>query len=209
MILHVEAETLTPLSYHSVAIPSGTATIPDVITDSAICFGLANALGMMRATTVLPSKGYLRDLVSIPFRSSVFSTIDDPRLLAPLIRRNNLDAEGGIQKKFRAVADKGNWKDFFLIQEIPQGQRFNGCIFNFDPFEYCGLDDIVIRVGLHRNGMLRLRKARGEFPVRLNAWTAGLFGRHLKVTRFLLFNIQLTPEMDTTEALEEVKKWVC
>ena len=39
------AETLTPFVYHSTAVPNGTATLPEIIGDRALAFGLAAAMG--------------------------------------------------------------------------------------------------------------------------------------------------------------------
>jgi hypothetical protein len=55
--------------------------------------------------------------------------------------------------------------------------------------------------------MVRLQRAADPGPVRLNAATAALFGRELKVERFLLYGLQLTPRMSPAEAAEEVAQW--
>ena len=115
----VKATTLTPFAYHSLMVQNGTATLPELIGDRAIAFGLASALGMMAARVALPSKDYRRDLMAMPYRCSVFST-DAPRLLPPLVRRLNLDAEAGLKEKIQNVAKRGNLKDFFLTQEVPR-----------------------------------------------------------------------------------------
>jgi hypothetical protein len=204
----IEAKTLTPFCYHSLMVQSGTSTLPELINDCAIAFGLAATLGMTAARTGLPPKDYRRHLSAMPYRSSVFVT-DSPRLLPPLTRRLNLDAEGGIQEKIQNVAKKGNLKDFFYTQEVPPEQIFRGMIFgvdNFDPFEYADEKELVIRVGLHRNGMVALKEAKVQ-SVRLNAWTAALFKQELPVERFCLHNIQLTPWMEHEEASLEVAKW--
>jgi len=127
-------------------------------------------------------------------------------LLPPLVRRLNLDAEAGIKEKIASVAKRGNLKDFYTIQEVPPGVRFQGAVFGYDPFAATGRDELVVRIGLHRNGMLLL--TRGEVTtVRLNAATAGLFGRELPVQRYLLHNLQLTAPMPVEDALAEVHRW--
>lgn len=204
----IEATTLTPFCYHSLMVQSGTATLPELINDCAVAFGLAATLGMTAARTGLPPKNYRRHLAAMPYRTSVFVT-DIPRLLPPLTRRLNLDAEAGIQEKIQNVAKKGNLKDFFYTQEVPPGQEFRGMVFGFEgfnPFEYAGETELVIRVGLHRNGMVRLREA-DIHKVRLNAWTAALFKCELPVDRFCLHNIQLTPWMEPNAAATEAAKW--
>lgn len=204
--LGVCVETLTPFCYHSLMVQGGSATLPVLIGDQALDFALANALGWMRPSVVLPDKDYKRDLDVMPWRFSVMMT-ETPRLLPPLVRRLNLDAEAGFPWKIQDVAKRGNLKDFFQTQEVPPGQFFRGAIFGFDPFEETGRRELVLRIGLHRNGMIRLTRDDGVKKVRLNAATALLFGRRLPVERFFLYGIQLTPEMELDEAAKEVAQW--
>lgn len=211
LTIPMEAETLTPFAYHSLMVQSGTATLPELISDRAVAFGLALALGMAASRAGLPAKDYPGHLGAMPYRTSVFIT-DQPKLLPPLARRLNLDAEAGFQKKIQDVAKKGNLKDFFYTQEVPAGQVFRGALFGFDgfnPFTKSGREEIVIRIGLHRGGMVRLRETeQNSVPrVRLNAATASLFGRELPVGRYCLYEIQLTPWMDLYSAGEEVNRW--
>jgi len=210
-IIAITAETLTPFAYHSLMVQSGTATLPELISDRAVAFGLAATLGMTAARVALPAKDYKTHLNAMPYRTSVFLT-DTPRLLSPVTRRLNLDAEGGFQTKTQNVAKKGNLKDFFYTQEVPQCQFFHGAIFGmegFDPFEYAGVGELVIRIGLHRNGMVCLKKTDNSLEkIRLNASTAALFNRDLSVERYCLHTMQLTPYMDFHDAAEEVSKWM-
>ena len=209
--IHMTAQTLTPFAYHSLMVQSGTATLPELIGDRAAAFGLAAALGMTAARVALPPKDYRGHLAAMPWRTSVFMT-DDPKLLPPVTRRLNLDAEAGIQAKVASVAKRGNLKDFFHTQEIPPGQTFAGAIFGmdgFDPFEETGEEELVIRIGLHRNGMVRLKRSEDQAgPVRLNASTAALFGRELPVDRYCLHSLQLPPWMALEAAAAEVSEWV-
>jgi hypothetical protein len=201
----VKATTLTPFAYHSLMVQSGTATIPQLISDAAIAFALAASLGMAKASVALPPKDYRRDWRAVPWRTSIFET-DNPRLLPPLTRRRNLDAEAGLQKKVQDVARKGNLKDFFSTQEVPPGQVFTGAVFGTDPFELSGESEIVARVGLHRGGMVRLEKTTVA-NVCLNAATAALFDQELPVSRYLLHTLQLTPPMDLNLAGDAVLQW--
>ena len=206
--ISVTARTLSPFEYHSLMVQSGTATLPELLGDRAVAFGLAAALGMTAARVGLPKKNYRKHLAAMPYRTSVFTT-DTPRLLPPLTRRLNLDAEAGLQKKIQDVAKKGNLKDFFRIQEIPPDQIFKGAVFGldgFDPFEYAGQEKLIIRVGLHRGGMLLLEKT-GEHSVRLNVSTAALFKRELAMERYYLHGLQLSPLFDMEDAAEEVTQW--
>lgn len=208
IITPIQAETLTPFAYHSLMVQGGSSTLPELISDNALMFALASSLGMMNASPCLPTKDYRRDFDAMPWRASVLTT-DNPRLLPPLVRRLNLGEEGGFKQKLYAVTSKGNLKDFFTTQEVPPGVLFHGALFGFDPFKDTGLDEIVIRIGLHRNGMVRLTRANQKpvEAVRLNAATAHLFDRELPVDRYLLHGIQLTPAMPLKDALTEVQQW--
>ena len=206
----IQAETLTPFAYHSLMVQGGTATLPELISDRAIAFALASTLGIMRARVALPGKDYLRDWRAMPWRTSVFSS-SNPSLLPPIIRRLNLTEDGGYKEKLQNLTGKGNFKDFFSTQEVPQGVIFKGVVFGFDPFKeifkLTGKEELVIRVGLHRNGMVRLTPEKQK-KVRLNVSTAALFKRELAVDRYLLHSLQLSPEMPIKEALKEVQQWI-
>jgi hypothetical protein len=201
----VRATTLTPFCYHSLMVQSGTATLPEIIGDRAMAFALAAALGMIVPRGGLPPKDYRRDLTAMPHRTSVFLT-DAPRLLPPLVRRLNLDAEAGIKEKVQSVAKRGNLKDFFYMQEVPPDQVFTGAVFGLDPFAESAQRELVVRIGLHRNGMVKLEPA-SVGHVRLNASTGALFGRELPVERYLLHGLQLTRFMPVAEAATEVAQW--
>ncbi|WP_020560716.1 hypothetical protein [Thiofilum flexile] len=205
IITGIQAETLTPFAYHSLMVHGGSSTLPELISDHAIMFGLAATLGMMRASVCLPPKDYKRDLDAMPWRASIFTTTT-PRLLAPITRRLNLEEEGGFKSRHYAVTSKGNFKNYFSTQEVPAGIGYSGALFGFDPFKETQRDELIIRIGLHRGGMLRLTPAPVE-QVQLNAATAHLFGRELSVARYLLYGIQLTPKMSSKEALAEVQQW--
>lgn len=205
IISGIQAETLTPFAYHSLMVQGGSSTLPELISDQAIMFGLAATLGMMRASVCLPPKDYRRDLEAMPWRASIFTT-KTPKLLAPLTRRLNLEDEAGFKSRHYLVTSKGNFKSYFSTQEVPAGVGYTGALFGFDPFKETGRSELIIRVGLHRNSMVRLTPTAIEH-VQLNAATAHLFGRELSVERYLLYGIQLTPKMSTKEALAEVQQW--
>jgi len=207
--ISIRATTLTPFAYHSLMVQGGSATLPELISDRAIAFGLASTLGLLSASVILPKKDYYRHLKAMPYRTSVFTTAQ-PRLLAPLIRRLNLTEEGGFPPKVQSVVKRGNFKDFFHTQEVPEGQIFTGALFgfnNFNPFKE--QTKLVIRVGLHRNGMVLLEPVeKSEQSVRLNAATATLFDSELPVvTRYCLHNLQLSSPYSLTEAKQEIIKW--
>lgn len=206
LIVPITATTLTPFAYHSLMVHGGSATLPELISDRAVAFGIASALGWLNARSALPAKNYKGHLRALPYRTSLFTT-DEPRLLAPLTRRLNIDDEGGCQQKFANAVNKGNVKTFFQTQEVPAYQEFHGAIFGLDPFSLTGEDTLVIRIGLHRNGMVKLKRGEGTLSVRLNAATAALFGQELLVDRYCLHTIQLSPCFPLKQAFSEVVKW--
>lgn len=121
----VEAETITPFAYHSLMVQSGTATLPELIGDRALAFGLARTLGITAARVALPSKDYRGHLGAMPYRTSVFVT-DSPRLLPPLARRLNLDAEAGLQKKNPGRRQEGKPQRFLLYAGSASGAGIPG-----------------------------------------------------------------------------------
>lgn len=205
IITGIQAETLTPFAYHSLMVQGGSSTLPEVISDQALMFGLAATLGMMQAAVCLPPQDYRRDLDAMPWRASVLTT-PNPKLLAPLTRRLNLEDEAGFKNRHYTVTSKGNFKTYFSTQEVPAGVIYTGALFGFDPFKATQRQELVIRIGLHRNGMVRLTPISVEH-VYLNAATAHLFGRELSVERYLLYGIQLSAKMTTKDALAEVQQW--
>ena len=91
----VRATVLSPFHYHSLAVPSGTATQPEYLTDRQMSFALAGTLGCLSSSPALPRKDYRGHLAALPFLASVFET-RAPRLLPPRACRLNIDAETGF-----------------------------------------------------------------------------------------------------------------
>jgi hypothetical protein len=216
----VHAETLTPFAYHSLAVPSGTATIPELIGDRAIAFAVAAALGALRASPVLPSRDYAAHMRALPLLASVFESVGEPRLLRPLACRLNLDTEGGMPKRIMDATGTGNLKTYYFIQEVPPRTVFQGAVFGRDPFalasEAAGqpVEDLIVRIGLGRAGLVRLIPAAEVREVRLNVHTAkAIFGvdlpsaEGLPVQRYVLHDFQLTPPVPIERAAEIVARW--
>ena len=207
-ITPIRATTLTSFNYGHLAVQGGVATIPEIIGDRAVAFALAAALGLMRASVVLPDKDYRVHLAAMPWRVSVLET-KQPHLLPPLARRSDLGVEGGYPDRVRRAAASGNFKEYFSIQEVPAGQDYSGAVFGEDPFERVSDvgDAIVVRIGSNRTGMLKIERDASVETVRLNAATALLFGRRLPVERYILHETQLTGPMTLDEAASEVGTW--
>lgn len=216
----IRATSLTPFHYHSLAVPSGTATLAPYLADRAISYALASAMGALAASPALPKKNYLRDFRALPWLASVFEA-REPRLMRPLGKRLNLDAEGGYQKRIHEATGTGNLKTWFFIQEVPPGTVYHGAIFGPDPFllaegiENRDVGRIVVRIGRHLGGMLALdrRETDDNDKVRLNAWTADLAGYDvdndplMSVDVYALHDIQITAPMPLGCAAERVSTW--
>ena len=212
-VVGIRATVLSPFHYHSLAVPGGTATQPDFLTDRQMSFALAAALGCLSSCPALPRKDYLAHLGALPFLASVFET-SAPRLLPPLARRLNLDDEAGLTKSTQDATGTGNLKTYFFIQEVPPGVEYTGTVFGADPFalaseaeERC-CTEIIVRTGRHLGGLLRLC----PYPVtamRLNVHTAALFGQAegLPVDLFAMHDLQLSGLLPADKAAAQVSRW--
>jgi hypothetical protein len=215
----VRAVTLTPFHYHSLAVPSGTATLSTFLADRSMSYALAGAMGGLRPSVCLPvKKDYRRDLGAMTWLCSAFEA-ENPRLLPPLGKRLNLDTEGGYQKRVMDATATGNLKTWFYIQEVPQDVVYHGAIFGPDPFGMASelegheVDEIIVRTGRHLGGLVSLQRTKVVPQVRLNVHTAHLFGAdttdaNLKVDVFALYDIQLTKRLDLHVAAEIVARWM-
>lgn len=214
----VQAVTLTPLHYHSLAVPSGTATLAAFLADRSMSYALAGALGALAPSAALPQKDYRRDLRALPWLCSAFEA-RNPRLLPAIGKRLNLDTEGGYSKKIMDATGTGNLKTWFFIQEVPPGVHYDGVVFGPDPFHMASevegreVHEIIVRTGRHLSGIVSLTRADSPVPIRLNAHTAHIFGANpaedpnMAVDVLALYDIQLTAPMETDRAAEIVGRW--
>ena len=208
---------LTPWAWHGLAAPSGTATLNNVVTDTALAFAVAAALGMMPRNPCLPTApDYRGHLAVLPYTISLFLGHSN-RLLRPLARRLNLDAESGMPKRIDTARKSGNIKDYFHIQEVSPGSVFYGAFLHTDPLhiaqDVCGgrPRSLVVRLGLGRNGVGVLEPCeRQELLIRLNLHTVRLFDpeTELEASSFLLHNIQPSIAMDPESALSLTSSWI-
>ena len=205
---------LSPWAWHGLAVPSGTATLNDVVTDAAMAFAAAAALGMMPRSPCLPSApDYRRHLAALPFKTTLFQGHDN-RLNRPLARRLNLDAECGLPKSVHDARSSGNIKDYYHIQEVAAGAEFAGCFLHADPLRFAReaygqpVDRLVVRLGLGRNGVGLLE--RGPQPeLCLNLHTARLFDPQVEMPAgpYRLHNIQPSRPLAADEALRITAGW--
>ena len=206
---------LSPWAWHGLAVPSGTSTLNDVVTDTAIAFGTAAALGMTPRSPCLPSEpDYRGHLGSLPFKTTLFLGYDN-RLNRPLARRLNLDAESGMPKSVDDARKSGNIKDYYHIQEVAAGAIFFGCFLHADPVRIAHeaygarIERLVIRLGLGRNGVGLLEPCATGRNICLNLHTARLFDQHvdLQAGPYRLHNIQPSQPLDPDVALRVTSGW--
>lgn len=209
----VRATVLSPFHYHSLAVPDGTATQPEYLTDRQISFALGAALGCLAPCPALPAKNYRMHMGALPCLASVFRAAE-PCLLPPLARRLNLDDEAGLTKAVQDATSTGNLKTYFFIQEVPPGVVFQGAVFGPDPFALAARAEgrprreIVLRTGRHAGGLLRLEPENAD-TVLLNAHTAALFGAAdgMRVATYAMHDLQLTPPLPIAEAAKAMSRW--
>lgn len=205
-IVPIRASVLAPFNYGHLAVQGGVATIPEIVSDTAIAFGLCAAMGMLHTCLRPPEENYRLHISRMPWRTSML-TCNRPRLLPPLARRSDLGVEGGYPSKVQRAAKSGNFKEFFTIQEVPCEQVFQGAVFGLDPFLEAGEDRIVVRIGSNRTGILLIEKDEDSREVRLNAATGALFSRSVPVARYLTHRLQMSPPMSLDAAARETAEW--
>lgn len=206
---------LTPWAWHGLPVPSGTATLGDLVTDTAMAFATAAALGMaLRSPCLPPSPDYRAHLAALPFKTSLFMGHDN-RLNRPLARRLNLDVECGMPPSIEAARKSGNIKDYYHVQEVAVGSVFYGCFLHVDPLHLAyesyseKADRLVVRLGLGRTGVGLLERCPDPHDICLNLHTAQLFDPDvdLKAGPYRLHNIQPSRPIEPNEALRITTGW--
>ena len=206
---------LSPWAWHGLAVPSGTSTLNDVVTDTAMAFGTAAALGMTPRSPCLPSvPDYRGHLAALPFKTTLFLGHDN-RLNRPLARRLNLDAESGMPKSVDDARKSGNIKDYYHIQEVAVDSVFYGCFLHADPLRIAleaygpRIERLVIRLGLGRNGVGLLERCADGHDICLNLHTARLFDPDvdLQAGPYRLHNIQPSQALEPDVALRVTSGW--
>ncbi len=206
---------LTPWAWHGLAVPSGTATLGDIVTDTAMAFATAVALGMAPRSPCLPSSpDYRGHLAALLFKTSLFMGHDN-RLNRPLARRLNLDVECGMPPSIDTARKSGNIKDYYHVQEVAAGAVFYGCFLHADPLRIAHeaygerIDRLVVRLGLGRTGVGLLERHADPHEICLNLHTARLFDPDvdLKAGPYRLHNIQPSRPLAPDEALRVTSGW--
>lgn len=213
-IFGYQLTALSPWAWHGLAVPSGTSTLNDVVTDTAMAFSTAAALGMTPCFPCLPpAPDYRSHLAALPFKTTLFLGHGN-RLNRPLARRLNLDAECGMPTNIHTARASGNIKDYFHIQEVAAGSVFHGCFLHEDPlrtvYESYGerRSSLVVRLGLGRNGVGLLEPCEAH-EICLNLHTARLFDPNidLQAGSYLLHNIQPSRMIEAHDALRITAGW--
>ena len=214
-IFRFRLTALSPWAWHGLAVPSGTSTLNDVVTDTAMAFATAAALGMTPRSPCLPSApDYRGHLAALPFKTTLFLGYDN-RLNRPLARRLNLDAECGMPKSVDTARTSGNIKDYYHIQEVAAGSVFHGCFLHADPLRIARdaygerIERLVIRLGLGRNGAGLLECCGDGHDICLNLHTARLFDPDvdLRAGPYRLHNIQPSHPLEPDVALRVTAAW--
>lgn len=202
----IDAEVLTPFYYHGHYALDGSATEPGVITDTALLFALRAAL--LGASPLLCGQpDYRADLQAIPWRASLLIG-NDNELLPPLRRTVDMDKEGGRSARMQKNMSSGFYKNQFFTHSVRPGAKYYGLLVGPDPFNLAETDELVVRVGVGRAGMVKLTRSSQQKPVQLNAATARLFARPVEAEYRILDTIQPSRLYDIAEAVKELSEWL-
>lgn len=205
-IIPFRAETLTPFYYHGLYVPDGSATHPDVLSDTALCFALAHAFGIPSARCLREKPDYRKDLRSIPWRASL-STGENNRNIAPVRHIIDVDREGGNSVRMQKNMASGFFKKTFYVHEVAPEALYHGIIIGPDPFQMTHTDEVIIRIGVGRLGIVRLTKDKPRDNYRLNVATGRLFGCALSEESRILDTIRFSFPYSPAEAKEILSTW--
>lgn len=203
-IVPFHAESLTPFYYHGLYVPDGAATHPDVISDTALCFALAYAFGRPPTPRLRHQPDYLEDLRRLPWRASL-ALGSGNRNLGPVRHIIDVEREGGYSTSMQKAMGSGLFKKTFYVHEVAPGAKYTGILRGPDPFRWD--KDIVVRVGVGRLGLLRLKRHKELQECRLNTATAILFGQALADEARILDTIRLSRAYTLNEAAEVLASW--
>lgn len=201
----IRARSLTPFYYHGLYARDGSATHPDVITDTALVFALRAAL--LRVPAFMRSHpDYKTDLGTIPWRASLL-TGDSNAMIAPVRHIIDVDREGGNHENMQKNMGSGNFKKTFFVHEVETDAEYTGLVVGPDPFGALETDRFVIRVGVGRLGMVEITPDPDVTTVALNAATAKIFQRTLPEVYRIIDTIRVGASMPIEEAANELQQW--
>ena len=200
------AETLTPFYYHGLYVPDGSSTHPDVLSDTALCFALAHAFGIPPTRRLREKPDYKKDLSYIPWRASL-STGEGNRSIAPVRHIIDVDREGGNSVRMQKNMASGFFKKTFYVHEVDVRAVYHGIIVGPDPFEMAHAEEVTIRIGVGRLGIVRLTKDKPQDNYRLNVATGYLFGCALPEESRVLDTIRFSFPYASAEARGILSTW--
>jgi hypothetical protein len=201
----IRARSVTAFYYHGLYARDGSATHPDVITDTALVFALRAAL--LGAPAVLRAQpDYKTDIASLPWRASLLLG-EGNSVMAPLRHTIDVVREGGNQENMQGNMFSGNFKNTFFVHEVEAGAEYTALLVGPNPFIMLGTNRFVIRVGVGRLGMLELTPDDAMRTVALNAATAKLFRRIVPEAYRIIDTIRVGIAMPIAEAVAELEQW--
>ncbi len=171
----ISATLLSPLYYHGIYVPDGSATDPRALTDTGMVFALSAALGCSPTLHTRQTPEYRADLMKVPWRASLFLA-ENARLLAPVRHIIDVEREGGNTETMQSNMASGNFKKTFYVHEIEIGAVYHGALFGPNPFKAYHTDSIVIRMGVGRTGLVQLKPQPVPEKIVVNTATLALFG---------------------------------
>ncbi|MEN8219538.1 MAG: hypothetical protein ABFS56_24945 [Pseudomonadota bacterium] len=203
--LGITARVLTPFYYHGLYARDGSATHPNVITDTAFMFALRAAL--LGTPPVLRAQpDYKADLEKIPWRASLLMGTTNS-MLPPVRHTIDVAREAGYHEKMQKNMGSGNFKGTFFVHEVAVGASYEGILLGPDPFKILKSKKFIVRVGVAKQGMLEISPHKLVKTVRLNTATAKLFKRDLKEAYRIIDTIRVSQALSQNEATEELKLW--
>ncbi len=201
----IEATVLSPFYYHGLYAMDGSATHPDIITDTSILFALRSVFGL---APMLPrsTPNYQQDIMAMPWRSSLLT--GEGNLTLPAIRHSiDVEREGGYSIKLQKDMASGYFKKTFFVHEVDVGAKYSGLLIGLNPFKYLHTKEIVLRIGVRRLGMLKIIPKKLVSPLHLNTATAKLFQRNISEQYRILDTIRVSQAYSLENATNELKQW--
>lgn len=202
----VSARVLSRFYYHGLYVPGGSSTDPSILSDTSILFGLAAAMGIQRRPR--PRPAYREEITQLPWRSTLFVATRRNMVGAPVLHAVDVEREGGYQKELQDAMGSGNVKKIWVVHEVLEGAEYEGMLVGQDPFAVAASEELIIRIGVGRMGLVALRRLDAlPKSVRLNTATALLFARTVPEDYRILDTIRVSRPMAPQSAQAELETW--
>jgi hypothetical protein len=203
----IRAKTLTPFYYHGLYALDGSATHPNVITDTALMFALQAALLPNPIPILRSTPDYRADLSKMPWRASLLWG-DENEMITPVRHTIDVEREGGNHENMQKNMGSGHFKKTFFVHEVAAGATYQGLVVGLNPFKLLKTEEFVVRVGVSRLGLLALQPTKEIKTVKLNTATAKLFKRDLPEAHRILDTIRISQQsFSVKEASDELRLW--